>query len=208
MRVNMSTKFLRVLISLSVLLFFSTLYSQDNPDGIDADQLQNADSELNLPQVELTTNSILNANLDVNNSARVIQNGSNQTAYIEQVQGSHAVVYQGGGDGNFLNLKQSGDRNVSVLVQDGSGNHLNQDINGNNSGSVIFQKGDNNVIQQQFYTDDLRYAITQFGNDNKVIQTDEGTGNAPPKLGIIQKGNGMELRIIQGNIDYTVAPQQ
>lgn len=203
----MLTSFVKILLSFIVVLFSTTAFSQQNQDMAGSDILQNSDDALILPQLENPTNNLLPVSPH-GNKAYIIQNGSNQQAYIQQVQSNQAVVYQGGGDGNFLNLTQSGDRNVSVVVQNGSGNRLDQNLESNNSGSIIFQKGDNNVIQQQFYTDDLRYAITQLGNDNKVIQTDEGTGNTPPKLGIIQKGNGMELRIIQGNIDYSVAPQQ
>ncbi len=191
------------------ILVSSIAFSQQNQDAADSDLLQNTDTDisLNLPQLEIPTSHLIQPSPN-GNSAYLIQNGANQQAYIQQVQGNQAVVYQGGGDGNFLNLNQSGDGNVSIVVQRGSNNRFEQNMNGNNNGSIIFQRGDNNVIQQQFYTDDLRYAITQLGNDNKVIQTENGSGNSPQKLGIIQKGNGMELRIIQGNLEYPLTPQQ
>lgn len=188
-----------ITIVLFLFLFIPQSGSAQSPENNTNPDISNTDGvNLNLPQLNNGLQTV-SPQAGVTEDPSLWQNGTDHQAFIQQVEGNKAVVYQGG-EGNALFLNQTGDKNTSVVVQHGSGNTTEQTVEGNNNKSLILQFGDNNTINQQFYTDDMKYFITQWGNDNQVISYENGAGagNGHP-LGVIQVGQGIKIEIINGS---------
>ncbi|WP_051035886.1 hypothetical protein [Photobacterium marinum] len=87
------------------------------------------------------------------NSAKVLQKGENNDAYIAQY-----------GSGNIAYINQYGNRNTAHITEYGSGNAGLIKQYGNDNEAAILQKGDGNQGQITQYNDDNKALIVQKSN--------------------------------------------
>lgn len=156
------------------------------------------------------------------NAATLLQNGSGNTAridqrslagasnqtYVEQVGAANALglVQTGGGNvatvqqygtGNQADLTQQGQGNSSALTQRGTNNRLTGQLTGNQSELNIHQDGSNNQVDSEIRQNKQAYTINQYGSGNSLKQV-ETTSQATPGYTVEMRGSGINLTIEQG----------
>ena len=125
------------------------------------------------------------------------QKGFQNEAYIIQVSesSSSTLISRQAGNGNTINLMQSGNYLDIKVSQRGDENFYEADVEGNNSRIHVSQSGDENFIFQSLILDNSGITIHQNGNQNEVIHTGTSTNSG---IQVQQQGSGMKV-IIQTN---------
>ena len=125
------------------------------------------------------------------------QEGLQNEAYIVQVSeaSSSTLISRQAGNGNTINLMQSGDYIDIKVSQRGDENFYEADVEGNNSRIHVSQSGDENFIFQSLILDNSGITIHQNGDQNEVIHTGTSTNSG---IQVQQQGSGMRV-IIQTN---------
>lgn len=147
------------------------------------------------------------------NTARIDQqslSGASNQAYVEQVGAANALglVQTGGGNvaivqqngtGNQANLTQQGQGNSSALTQRGNNNRLTGQLISNQSELNIHQDGSNNQVDSEIRQNKQAYTINQYSSGNSLKQV-ESTIQANPGYTVEMRGSGINLTIEQGKI--------
>jgi len=159
------------------------------------------------------------------NAATLLQNGSGNTAridqqslsggvsnqaYVEQVGAANALgLLQTGsgnvansqqyGSGNQANLTQQGQNNTSALLQRGDNNRLTGVVAADRTELNINQNGSNNQVSSEIRESQRSYTINQYGNNNSLKQV-ESTIQATPGYTVEMRGSGINLTIEQGKV--------
>lgn len=159
------------------------------------------------------------------NTVRLLQNGSGNTARIDQQilagSGSNQAYIDQVGTANALGLMQAGAGNVATVGQTGTGNQADLTQQGQGNTSALTQKGDNNRLTGLAAGDHLElnihqdgsnnqvdsaireskrsYTINQYGNGN-VLKQVESTSQAAPGYTVEMRGSGITLTIEQGKV--------
>ena len=125
------------------------------------------------------------------------QEGFQNEAYIIQISeaSSSTLISRQVGNGNTINLMQSGNYVDIKVSQRGDENFYEADVEGNNSRIHVSQSGDENFIFQSLILDNSGITIHQNGNQNEVIHTGTSTNSG---IQVQQQGSGMKV-IIQTN---------
>lgn len=135
------------------------------------------------------------------NTSHLAQFGSNNITKVNQTQtnpnslNNYAAILQAGSD-NSAELSQNGNNNKAVWAQFGNNNQYEASFEGDNNTSLLLQAGDFNAVRQNIAGNDLESRVEQYGNNNEFTQV-ENSGFSKP-LSIIQRGNGMSIKIYNG----------
>lgn len=145
--------------------------------------------------------------------ARVVQNGSENVATIDQdAESAFADVVQSGGQ-NEASISQSGTAHAAAsVVQSGIGNQavirqastfvenaaLTRQI-GNRNVIDLEQSGGGNTAVLSQDGDDNSMSVVQTGSNNSLTWAQSGSGLAAPT--VTMDGNDRSLTILQYNID-------
>ncbi|WP_155947831.1 curlin [Rhizobium sp. 2MFCol3.1] len=124
-------------------------------------------------------------------TGRVIGPGSNNSIAINQTTGtaSGVIALQGSGDGNSMNIGQSGDQLYVNAYQQGFANQISSTQAGVFSNASIVQVGNNNNVQS--YQGNYALAtLTQTGNGNQIYGTQiNGVGGYQNVATVTQNGS-------------------
>ncbi len=135
------------------------------------------------------------------NTSHLAQFGSNNVSQVNQTQtnpnslNNYAAILQAGSD-NSAKLSQEGSNNKAVWAQFGHNNQYEASFEGDDNTSLLLQVGDFNAVRQNIAGNDLESRVEQYGNSNEFTQV-ENSGFSKP-LSIIQRGNGMSIKIYNG----------
>jgi hypothetical protein len=151
----------------------------------------------------VTLNQPLKDELDLKNLNRITlqQEGNMNQAYIRQLTegdvNNLAKVYQEGEE-NLIKLYQKGQQNATDIQQVGYGNTYSGIHVGDNILNTVIQSGTGNMIFQELRASDLDFVIEQSGDGHELIQKEtlDGIGYK-----VTQSGpEGMHIIIMQDNI--------
>lgn len=135
------------------------------------------------------------------NTSHLTQFGSNNAIKVNQTQtnpnslNNYAAILQAGSY-NSAKLNQNGNNNKAVWAQFGNNNQYEASFEGDNNYSFLLQAGDFNTVRQNIAGNGLESNVEQYGNNNEFTQV-ENSGFSKP-LSVIQKGNGMTIKIYNG----------
>ncbi|MDQ2794608.1 MAG: hypothetical protein M3Y12_11485 [Bacteroidota bacterium] len=149
---------------------------------------------------------------DAQNISAVLQNGNRNTAEVNQQNLAlltNSAFIQQIGDGNYLNLMQSGSKNSTSFLQSGNGNKSTLNQNGTNNRIVgevdgqlnevnITQDGHDNRINGTIRENEKKYSLSQIGNGNTLTQFE--STNQTKGYSIEMRGNGMNITIEQSKV--------
>jgi len=135
------------------------------------------------------------------NTSHLVQFGSNNVTMVNQTQtnpnslNNYAAILQAGSN-NSAKLSQNGSNNKAVWSQFGNNNQYEASFEGDDNTSFLLQVGDFNSVRQNVVGNGLESHVEQYGNNNEFTQV-ENSGFSKP-LSIIQRGNGMSIKIYNG----------
>ncbi len=135
------------------------------------------------------------------NTSNLTQLGSNNIVEVNQTQtnpnslNNYASILQTGSD-NSAKLSQKGSNNKAVWAQYGNNNQYEASFEGDDNTSVLLQFGNSNSVLQNITGNGIESNVEQYGNNNEFTQV-ENSGLSKP-LSIIQRGNGMSIKIYNG----------
>ncbi|QKG57092.1 hypothetical protein GKZ68_10905 [Hymenobacter sp. BRD128] len=135
----------------------------------------------------------------ISNQAYVQQVGAANTLGLMQTGGGNGATAQQYGSGNQADLTQQGQNNSSALLQRGNNNHLTGLVATDRSELNISQNGSNNQVNSEIRESQRSYTINQYGNNNSLKQV-ESTIQAAPGYTVEMRGSGINLTIEQGKI--------
>ena len=130
----------------------------------------------------------------ITNTSHIIQNGSDNAAYISQVSNNNIGIIIQNSNNNNSQLTQSGSGNNNVLVQNGTFNSITSNVSGDLNNSLLVQDGTNNKINQDLGVSGRNYYFMQLGANNTIMQ-DENSQVYSKSYSIYQIGNDMHLII-------------
>lgn len=172
-------------MTILILMLMIVSYSQDQ----ESDKIEK----------EIKYSGVLSNPQDLNFSLDQLGNAnSQQLIQNEAFVGNYAQMVQYG-NSNYAKITQEGEKNVSYLFQIGNSNESELNLLGDYNTTIGVQVGNSNSIEQELLGSSRFYYVEQFGNDNGIIQLENSSNSVPFSI-IRQRGNGMQIRIINGGI--------
>ena len=135
----------------------------------------------------------------VSNQAYVAQVGAANALGLVQVGGGNVATVEQNGTGNHADLTQNGQGNASALTQKGTSNRLTGLVVGNGNALNIHQDGNGNRVESEIHQNKQSYTINQYGTGN-VLKQVESTMQATPGYTVEMRGSGINLTIEQGKM--------
>ena len=135
----------------------------------------------------------------VSNQAYVAQVGAANALGLMQAGGGNVATMEQNGTDNHADLTQNGQGNASALTQKGAGNRLTGLVVGNGNELNIHQDGNGNRVDSEIHQNKQAYTINQYGTGN-VLKQVELTTQAIPGYTVEMRGSGINLTIEQGKM--------
>lgn len=141
---------------------------------------------------------------DKTNQAILLQEGTNNSAIINQYQvgfgwnANFAAVIQNGNYNSIL-LEQLGAGNFNNISQFGDHNSVDFKIRGFNNYIAISQTGNNNSVLQDLMGYNMNLVINQVGNGNSFTQI-ENNSLSSRQIQVTQQGEGARVILVNGSI--------